>query len=89
MFRRIGLVAKHDDASVRGALDAALAVLGRYAVDIVVDAGVAAAVDGRHRVGADEAHLVIFDRDPTRSWEDKLWRRREAYGERFILIWGC
>ncbi len=61
MFKRIGLVAKHDDASVRGALDAALAVLTRHAVDVVVDAGVAAAVDGRHRVGAD-AELVA-DRD--------------------------
>ena len=51
--------------------------------------GLEQTTDYADRVGADEAHLVIFDRDPTRSWEDKLWRRREAYGERFILIWGC
>jgi len=57
VFKRIGLVAKQDDASVRGALDAALAVLTRHQVDVVVDAGVAAAVNGRHRLGT-EAELV-------------------------------
>lgn len=57
MFKRIGLVTKHDGSSVFGALDAALAVLTRHAVDIVVDAGAAAALDGRHRIGVD-AELV-------------------------------
>ena len=61
VFKRIGLVAKQDDASVRDTLDTALAVLTRHAVDVVVDAGVAAAVDGRHRVGHDDE--LVADRD--------------------------
>ena len=31
------------------------------------------------RCGADEAHLVIFDRRPGRSWEEKIFRRAEVY----------
>ena len=31
------------------------------------------------RCGADEAHLVIFDRRPGRSWEEKLFRRAEVH----------
>jgi hypothetical protein len=36
-------------------------------------------------MGAEEAHLVIFDRRPERTWEEKVWRR-EAEG---IGVWGC
>ncbi|MGE3774960.1 MAG: NAD(+)/NADH kinase [Gammaproteobacteria bacterium] len=61
MFKRIGLVVKHDDASVHDALDAALAVLDRHAVDVVVDADAAAPLAGRHRLGRDDA--LVADRD--------------------------
>lgn len=61
MFRRIGLVAKHDDASVPDALDAALAVLARHEVDVVVDAGAAAIHQGLHRTASDDE--LFADRD--------------------------
>jgi hypothetical protein len=41
------------------------------------------------RFGADEAHLVIFDRDPSLAWDDKIWRRPEFFGKGTILVWGC
>jgi hypothetical protein len=31
------------------------------------------------RCHADEAHLVIFDRDPDKSWDAKIFRREEIY----------
>jgi hypothetical protein len=37
------------------------------------------------RCGATEGHLIIFDRDPQRKWEDKIWTR-EVEG---IQVWGC
>ena len=38
--------------------------------------------------GAGESHLIIFNRDPTVSWEQKLWYRKpDAEGEPHI--WGC
>ncbi len=39
------------------------------------------------RSGADEAHLVIFDRGD-RAWEDKLFQRDEHLHGRLIRVWG-
>ncbi len=38
--------------------------------------------------GAEEGHLVIFDRDPGRKWADKVFRRRESSGGVDIEVWG-
>ncbi len=51
--------------------------------------GLEQTADYADRVGADEAHLVIFDRDPSLAWDDKVWRRPEFCGKRAILVWGC
>jgi len=40
-------------------------------------------------VGADEAHLVIFDRDSSRAWDEKIWRREESHGGLPITVWGA
>lgn len=39
--------------------------------------------------GADEAHLIIFDRTPDKPWEEKIWHREERWRERAIEVWGC
>jgi hypothetical protein len=40
------------------------------------------------RCGAKEGHLVIFDRTPGKTWEEKLFRRRETVRGRQITVWG-
>jgi hypothetical protein len=40
------------------------------------------------RCGADEAHLVIFDRRPGRTWEERLFVRQEQHAGRPITVWG-
>ena len=40
------------------------------------------------RCGAGEGHLVVFDRDPKRSWEEKIFRREEVYEGHLIMVWG-
>ena len=40
------------------------------------------------RCGAAEGHLVIFDRDPTRSWQDKLYRDQDTEGGAPVTVWG-
>ena len=35
-----------------------------------------------------EGHLVVFDRSEGRSWEEKVFRRTEAVGDRVITAWG-
>jgi hypothetical protein len=39
--------------------------------------------------GADEAHLLIFDRRPDTCWDDKLWQQpARRVGQRLISVWG-
>ena len=39
--------------------------------------------------GADEAHLVIFDRTPDKSWAEKIWVRHEQHRGLTITVWGA
>jgi hypothetical protein len=40
------------------------------------------------RCGADEAHLIIFDRRPEVAWDDKIWQRQESWQGRTLGVWG-
>jgi hypothetical protein len=38
--------------------------------------------------GANEAHLIIFDRRPEIAWDDKIWQRAESWQGRSLGVWG-
>jgi hypothetical protein len=40
------------------------------------------------RSRASEAHLVIFDRDPGKPWDAKIYRRAEELAGRRVVVWG-
>jgi len=40
------------------------------------------------RCGAEAGHLVIFDREPDKPWEKKIFTRRESYQGQEIKVWG-
>lgn len=40
------------------------------------------------RAGADEGHLVIFDRTVGRTWDETIFRHDEDQGGRRITVWG-
>ena len=40
------------------------------------------------RCAAEAGHLVIFDRDEGRSWDEKVFCRRESVGGVDVLVWG-
>ena len=40
------------------------------------------------RCGTEDGHLVIFDRDKKKAWEDKIFSRIESYQGQKIKIWG-
>ena len=40
------------------------------------------------RCAAESGHLVIFDRDEVRSWDEKVFCRSESAGGGEILVWG-
>jgi hypothetical protein len=53
-----------------------------------IEQGLAQTLEYQDRTGAPEAHLVIFDRRPGRTWEEKLFRRVEERGGRRVVVWG-
>ena len=40
------------------------------------------------RCAAEAGHLVVFDRDEGRSWEEKVFCRRESAGGVEVVVWG-
>jgi len=40
------------------------------------------------RCGAEEAHLIIFDRNPAKPWEEKIFTCQQEHQGRTIHIWG-
>ena len=40
------------------------------------------------RCGAEAGHLIVFDRAPERTWEEKLFRRAPAAGRAPVTVWG-
>ena len=41
------------------------------------------------RCGGESGHLVVFDRDESKPWEEKLYRREESLEGRPVTVWGA
>ncbi|MEB4589397.1 ATP-binding protein, partial [Candidatus Thiothrix sp. Deng01] len=59
-------------------------------LDKTIADGVAQASEYARQCGADEVHLVIFNRDPAIGWDEKIWHqvRADASGMR-VDAWGA
>ncbi len=98
--REYGLGMKRMDLYLEWPLDEKRAFLGplqRVVFELKIQRkGVAAALaDGLPQIidyaascGAEEAHLVIFDRSVEKVWDDKIWERVEVIDGRTIQVWG-
>ncbi len=40
------------------------------------------------RCGAEAGHLIVFDRAPERTWEQKIFRRAPAGAGAPVTVWG-
>ena len=60
----------------------------RGSLEATLQEGLAQTWEYTDRCGAEAAHLVIFDRRPGKSWEERLWRRTESYRSLSITVWG-
>ena len=60
----------------------------RGALDTVMARGLEQTTDYMRRVGADESHLIVFDRDQARPWNEKIWRRDEIFEGIPVTVWG-
>ncbi len=58
-------------------------------LDNTINAGVQQVADYAQRCGSEEAYLLIFNRDPAVSWEEKIWHRTGfKVGDLPISVWG-
>ena len=57
-------------------------------VERTIEQGLAQTGAYLERCAAEEGHLVIFDRDAARSWDDKVFRREAKIGDTPISVWG-
>ena len=44
---------------------------------------------GAFNIKAESGHLVVFDRDETRPWDEKIFRREELLDGRAVTVWGA
>ena len=61
----------------------------RGSLEPLLQTGLAQTVEYAQRCGADEAHLLIFDRRPDIAWEEKIWQREESYDGMTVNVWGA
>ncbi|SFV62529.1 hypothetical protein MNB_SV-12-269 [hydrothermal vent metagenome] len=50
-----------------------------------IEKGIEQTLEYSDIVGANESHLIIFDRSADIKWEDKIWDKRDESG---VMIWG-
>ena len=99
--REYGLGRKRTDLFIEWPTDPELGMYGplqrvvielkiqRGALEPVLAKGLEQTADYTQRVGADEAHLLIFDRRPDVPWDQKIWQRPERFGDLPIGVWGA
>ena len=63
--------------------------LVRKAPEAALQQGLEQTADYARQVGADEAHLVLFERRPGIGWDERIWQRAQAHGGREIGVWGA
>ena len=97
--REYGLGRKRTDLLVEWPLDPAQDMHGplqrvvielklrRGALDTTIAEALPQAVGYTRQVGADQTHLVIFDRTRDTPWDQKIWHRTETYEGVTVGIW--
>jgi hypothetical protein len=98
--REYGLGMKRMDLYLEWPLDDNLAFLGplqrvvlelkilRKGLEATLGEGLPQTAGYATTCGADEAHLIVFDRSGEKEWDDRIWERVETVNGRAIQVWG-
>ena len=97
--REYGLGRKRTDLLIRKPLGDSYGVpvqrivlelkIKRGTLDTVIADGLEQTWEYMDTVGSvDEGHLIIFDRDSQKSWEERIWHRPCEYQGHPIMVWG-
>ncbi len=101
LLREYGLGRKRTDLIIEWPLDPQMGMYGplqRVVIELkilrgdlekTIQTGLGQTADYADRAGADEAHLIIFNRDRTVSWDEKIFSRQESHQGRRITVWGA
>jgi hypothetical protein len=100
--REYALGRKRTDLLIEWPLDSAQALRGPVqrvvielkllrsgALDALIAQALPQAAEYADRVGADETHLVVFDRTGDKTWDDRIWQTTKTVGGRTIGVWGA
>ncbi len=69
--------------------EVALELKIRYgALDTTIKEGLKQTWKYMDTCGTTDGHLIVFDRSPATAWENKIFRREEAFEGHPITVWG-
>ena len=61
----------------------------RGSLEATIREGVEQTLAYMDRCRGESGHLVVFDRDESKPWEEKLYRREESLDGRAVTVWGA
>ncbi|MDP2752177.1 MAG: AAA-like domain-containing protein [Rhodocyclaceae bacterium] len=61
----------------------------RKAPETTLSQGIVQTLEYADRCGADEAHLILFDRRPKISWNKRIWHKKVCHEDRTVFAWGA
>ena len=66
-----------------------LKLLKKGRLDAVLKDALPQTADYADRCGANEAHIVVFDRRPNKPWSKRIWRKTATQGNWTLGVWGA
>ena len=73
----------------QGAQKVTLELKIRYgSLEQTIEAGLEQTWAYMDKTGSAEGHLIIFDRDEGRSWQEKIFRQERVFAGQSITVWG-
>ena len=99
--REYGLGRRRTDLFLEWPVDESLGYLGtvqRVVIELKIlhqsleatqKQGLVQTADYADLCGADESHLMIFNRRPGVTWEERIWQHDAVVGQRVIGVWGA
>jgi hypothetical protein len=57
-------------------------------LDTTLAKGLPQTAEYMDRCAASDGHLILFDRDSEKTWEEKIFRREVPVGSKVITVWG-
>ena len=100
--REYGLGRKRTDLFIEWPVDEAQGFFGpvqrivlelklwkKGSLEAVLADGLPQTVDYARQCGADEAHLIVFDRRPDSPWDERIWQREATEQGWALGVWGA